>query len=624
MGAPNVRRVGWIGSEFWLLALVLFGYGYFDNGHNWNHISRFDAIFSFVEPDSADPLSFRIDHFLADPKRGLNTGDWARNPSHGEHYYSNKAPGPILLGVPVYAALYSAEALLSATPESRHWTRVNTWLLNLLLTVVPAAFGAILFRRLLCTRLRLHAYPATLLTGVLCFCTAMFPYATQFWGHVSAASFGVISLYFLCLRTRAGDIWSGFFVSLAVLSDYGSAITLLSFALLLATGRRGAASIRFALGGLPGLCAFGAYHVSAFGSWFAPATLFNNPRFGAPGEAFGFQFDALFGLSASAEHGLFWFMPVLLLAIPGAFLARSREGGELRNLALVNAAGFAAMNLFFLGWHGGACLGPRYLIPSLPFWVLLLAPLTGLLRVRGPLAAIGASIALVATGVSGANMALLALRSPSLSRAESGSSREPSLTGPLGRAYTALLAGELAPPELSPIRLGGTWLADGVVTPARQGFVGSKRTAQLGSATSASSRLHLNRAGRVRLVIGWQGTLSLTVAGVHRELGHHKVFSTREIVVALRAGDTGLEVRHVPDASDPGEFRLLALAPNGSVLLPRPTPSSPLESVAGSNLGRRLGLDIVASTIVFGVGFALLVCGLVLSVRRESASTRTA
>ena len=613
-----MRRVRWSGSEIWLFALVLFGYGYFDNGHNWNHISRFDAIFAFVEADTADRFTFQIDHFLVSPGRGRNTGDWARNPAHDYHYYSNKAPGPMLLGVPAYAALYFTEAVFGAVPESTYWTRVNTWLLNVLLTVLPAAFAAILFQRLLRLKLGLDAAAAMLLTGVLYFCTFLFPYATQFWGHVTGASFAVISLYFLCLRSRAGEAWSGVFIGLAVLSDYGSAITLVSFAVLLLVERRGSGALRFALGGLPTLFAYGLYHQSSFGSWLGPATLFNNPRFDRPEGAFGFQPEALFGLTGSAEHGLFWFLPVLLLVFPAAVVASRSAATPLRWVAIANVAGFAAMNVLFSGWHGGASLGPRYLIPSLPFWVLLLVPLAARLRTGEPLAMVGTIVALAAAAVSGANMTLLALRSPSTARGELRPDARASSIGPLGSAYQALFAGELAPPELSPIRLGGSWLVDGRVVSAEGGFVETNLSAQPETAASASSWLQMSRAGRAIVVVGWQGTLRLTVAGVDRDLGHQDSFATREVAVSLEKGDNKLEVRHFPDARDVSSFRLIALSANGSPLLPRPTRSAPIERAGGSNLGRWLGLDLVPSTLLFGVCFTSLAWGLALCVRREA------
>ena len=221
-GIEATRRLSRNAIEVWLALLILFGYGYFSNGHGWNQISRFDAIFAFIEPDTLDYRTFRIDQFLVNPILGQNTGDWSRSELPGRHYYSNKAPGPMLVGVPIYWLMYQVEAAFGAIPESHYWTRVNTYLLNLALTVVPAMFAAIAFLRLLRCGFGLRPREALALTFVLFFATALLPYGTQLWGHTSAAALVVISLYCLVGRTPSSAAMSGFFIGMAVLSEYSS------------------------------------------------------------------------------------------------------------------------------------------------------------------------------------------------------------------------------------------------------------------------------------------------------------------------------------------------------------------------------------------------------------------
>ena len=217
-------------------------------------------------------------------------------------------------------------------------------------------------------------------------------------------------------------------------------------------------------------------------------------------------------------------------------------------------------------------------------------------------------------------MTLLALRSPSTTRDESRSAGRRIFAGPLRAAYSALLAGKLAPPEFSPIRVGGAWLIDDRTVSAHLGVdvPNPADEARDRGGIKASSWLRLDRAGRVRLQIGWQGTLELRVEGAQRYLGHHDSWATREIGVVLRAGDSELEVRLDPNApTDARRFQLVAFAANGHPLLPRPRQSAPVERAAGSNLGRRLGLGIPQATLLFGVGLAALTFGLVRAVRRE-------
>ena len=102
--------------EIGLVLLVLFGLAYFFSSGSWNQNARLDAIYAFVE-SGPDQYGFRINRFLFDPMRGLNTGDWARVDSN---YYANKAPGTILLGILVYAPLHWFEKtalVLSAIPN---------------------------------------------------------------------------------------------------------------------------------------------------------------------------------------------------------------------------------------------------------------------------------------------------------------------------------------------------------------------------------------------------------------------------------------------------------------------------------------------------------------------------
>lgn len=83
-------------NAIFLAVLLCCGWFYAQGG--WNQNARYDMIYSFVEPGTPDFLSFRIDHFLVDAQKTVNTGDWA---FHDGHYYSNKAPGASLLGIPV-------------------------------------------------------------------------------------------------------------------------------------------------------------------------------------------------------------------------------------------------------------------------------------------------------------------------------------------------------------------------------------------------------------------------------------------------------------------------------------------------------------------------------------------
>src|SRR3954470_17702085 len=85
-------------------ALWLFGlFAYFVPAATWNPVSRFDLTRSIVEHG----VLF-IDDVVAD------TGDRAHR---GEHWYTDKAPIPSLLAVPVYAIHHLFQKLHGDTPR---------------------------------------------------------------------------------------------------------------------------------------------------------------------------------------------------------------------------------------------------------------------------------------------------------------------------------------------------------------------------------------------------------------------------------------------------------------------------------------------------------------------------
>src|SRR6478752_2972139 len=145
-GRARVRTLQLRRQVFLALGLLLC-YGFFLQQPAWNEYSRYDLIRALVEEGTV-----QIDSFEE------NTGDKAFKDGH---YYSDKAPGTAILGVPVYAA-----ALAFA------------------ISGVPTALLVVLLVRFL---IPYAGEPWALTMGVaLGLGSILFPFATMFFGHAAS------------------------------------------------------------------------------------------------------------------------------------------------------------------------------------------------------------------------------------------------------------------------------------------------------------------------------------------------------------------------------------------------------------------------------------------------------
>ena len=83
--------------------------------------------------------------------------------------------------------------------------------------------------------------------------------------------------------------------------------------------------------------------------------------------------DGIAGQLISPGRGLLLFSPILILSLGGFFpFVRYHCAEALLALSII------LIHLLLYGkwfmWHGGYAWGPRFLVPTLPFWTLLLAP----------------------------------------------------------------------------------------------------------------------------------------------------------------------------------------------------------------------------------------------------------
>jgi len=396
-----------------LLGVALFiTYGYFVPPAAWNENSRFNLTRSLIERRRVD-----IDPFHA------NTGDKSFRDGH---YYCDKAPGASFLGAIPYALYYgylkatgrplpnftvrvtkgapgSTPLTVStmgaaSSPSSRATAaededrilinisfRKALYVCNLFTNALAGALGGVLFYILLCG-LGLPGQQAFVTTLAFALGSLFFPYATMFYGHVLAATF-LFASFALVYRSKQSGLettprvltWAGVLAAAAVVAEFPTGVAAIAIAVYALSALRDRARIVFFAAGAvaPAVLLF-LYQGAAFGSPLRPGyALVSGAEFaqgmskglmGITYPKLGVLYEILFG----RFRGLFYISPVLILGFIG--LARlCRRPGPLRAeaiLAAVIVAYFVLMNSAYFMWSGGAALGPRHVIPMLPFLCL--------------------------------------------------------------------------------------------------------------------------------------------------------------------------------------------------------------------------------------------------------------
>jgi hypothetical protein len=375
-------------AALFLLVLTCCAY-FFPRWADWNQNSRFDLVVALV-----DDHTFTIDRYVA------NTGDYA---AWQGHYYSDKAPGMALLGVPVYAvfeALVPNELMTRLNASAEHSAALGATLnpegtglqadkirffaglvVTTFVTVaLPAAILALAFFWL-AGRLGGGTRERWVATVLYALATCAFPYSNSFVGHQTSAFllFGAFAMLFAVRQARLGRRWlvvAGCMLSSAVVTEFPTGLIagVVGLYALLALRDRLGVVLRLAVGALPPLIALVWHDMGAF-STPLPVGYFHSALW-ADVHQTGFlsltypHLDALWGITFSLYRGVFFLSPYLLLALAGYQVLWRRgfraEVGVLLGAPLV----FFLFNASSAMWQGGFGVGPRYVVASLPFLAL--------------------------------------------------------------------------------------------------------------------------------------------------------------------------------------------------------------------------------------------------------------
>lgn len=362
-------------SEWAFGALLTFCVIYFIMPLGSNDQSRWDMVYALIHGTAI------ID------QHAHNTIDISLY--HG-HYYSPRTIGLSIVATPVLWLLGHVVSL--DQPATISYTR-QVYILDLF-TVFPAAIAVALFFRRFIARLRPELAKSPLpyvAAGAFALATLEYPYSEFFISHVYGGALLFIAFYLL-YRARSVEntapwlIVAGLLAGLGVITEYLAALiaAILCGYILLAFTASWATRIKslalFVAGTLPSVAILGWYN------WFA----FGNPFYMSYGFVVGQQFQkgqhtGFFGLTLPTPgniweilvypRGLLMESPWLIL-LPLGFYFWYRSGrARLEALVAIlsSVIYILAVASYFLPMGGDYVVGPRLLVPVLPFLCLGLA-----------------------------------------------------------------------------------------------------------------------------------------------------------------------------------------------------------------------------------------------------------
>lgn len=385
--------------EIILFAVALLSFTYFYQASDHSTASRIDLIRALLERRTV----------WIEGYAGYNTADLVQL---NGHIYSNKAPGGALSGLLPWAVVTTALGAFVAPAGALYWA-LATYLTTVFSVSVLGAVLTVLMYRFALFLGASHGR-AVALGLTLAFCTILFPYATEFTAEPIAA-LSVLAAFYLVARSDAAQSWrqslaAGLLAGWSVLCDYPTFVLAAIVGLYALWKLRDPRRIgAFALGAALMAVVLLAYNQIAFGNPFFLSyeayMLPGSDRF--PEQAAGFagitypRLAVLWQVLGAPQRGLLFCNPVLLLAFPGLFFFWRRQAkraelmvlaGSITSFILFNAAYGRSV----IYWGGGTAIGPRHMLPAVPFMVLAMVFLPEALNPLFGALAMGSAFAMLA------------------------------------------------------------------------------------------------------------------------------------------------------------------------------------------------------------------------------------
>lgn len=350
--------------------LCVYFTGVFPPWANSNELSRFQTVVAMAEGKT-----FAIDAAVA------RLGDHEDKSVSGGRFYSNKAPGLAFAAYPAYRAL----RLVLPAPE-----RGTEGPVFILMRVLTVSLVCLIALRRLASRLaeRAPAGAVGLVTLAVALGTPFLFYARSFFSHAWTAALLFLSWDRLRrAEERNGSgrggrtaALAGFLAGWAVIAEYSVAPLAIAIGVRAVATRSWRRLAGFVLGAAVPLALLAYYDAACFGSpWTLSSAREASPDYAALAGTgvFGFHAPSLRIAAAylfDPARGVLLFSPFFLWIFAG-LAAWWRRGDARRDWWLV-AGGLAFFFVCLCGypnWHGGWCLGSRYLLPGLFFASLPLA-----------------------------------------------------------------------------------------------------------------------------------------------------------------------------------------------------------------------------------------------------------
>ena len=344
------------------------------------HVYFFQIYPLFVSPNELSRLLLTSaivdDHSISVDHAMKRFGNPQAKAFFNGHYYSDKAIGASLLGIPAFFLLRIVERLTGlqvSAPMAIYWVRVFT------ITIPSILFLSVLSK--FWRKLKPDSKYIPHFLFLYQFGTIVFTYSSLFVSHYLLGMFLFGSVLFLNECRSQLDrpikciLLSGGFAGASLLMEFPAAVPVAVICLFAVFTIRNIREFSyFALAIVPFIVLILGYNYLIFGTpWdvtYKHMTHSEHVLHHAEGlVGIGLpKLEALHGLLFSRHHGLFFISPFLLLAVGGFYRILANEPWTLlaRLFACIILATILIYSAFY-NWVAGWNFGPRYLTSILPF-----------------------------------------------------------------------------------------------------------------------------------------------------------------------------------------------------------------------------------------------------------------